>query len=140
MNTLTTVQFELPATYASLEPLGAQLRAALAQVDGMAEPDVMIYNIQLAADEIFANIAGHAYEGQADGSVKVTLTFDASSRTFSIDLHDTGAPFDPSSVPEPDLEALQEGGYGLFLVQHLMDGMTYSTGPEGNHWLLVKQL
>ena len=135
-----SIQFELPATYASLEPLSAQLRAALADIDGLAEPDITIYNIQLAADEIFANIAGHAYEGHPDGSVAVTLSFDAGSRTFTIDLHDTGAPFDPSSVPEPDLEALQEGGYGLFLVQSLMDDMIYSTGPEGNHWLLVKQL
>ena len=134
------IQFELPATYASLEPLGTQLRAVLADIDGLTEPDITIYNIQLAADEIFANIAGHAYEGRADGSVTVTLSFNAASRAFTIDLHDTGAPFDPSSVPEPDLEALQEGGYGLFLVQTLMDDMVYSSGPEGNHWKLVKQL
>ena len=59
-----TTRFDLPAAYSSLETLGERLRTALAHIDGMPEPNVTIYNIQLAVDEIFANIAGHAYEGR----------------------------------------------------------------------------
>ena len=140
MSQIDATRFELPAAYSSLEALSDRLRAVLEGIDGMPEPNVTIYNIQLAADEIFANIAGHAYEGRAAGWVSISLTFDLASRCFSIELHDTGAPFDPSSVPAPDLEALQEGGYGLFLAQALMDDVIYTTKPDGNRWLLIKQL
>lgn len=133
-------QFYLPAAYSSLEALGEWLRAVLAHIEDMPEPHVTIYNIQLAADEIFANIAGHAYEGRADGQVAITLVFDAESRQFTIEMHDTGSPFDPTDVPEPDLEALQEGGYGLFLAQNLMDDVIYSSKPDGNRWLLSKRI
>jgi hypothetical protein len=88
----------------------------------------------------FANIAGHAYEGRTDGWVSVSLAFDAVSRSFSIELLDTGTPFDPSSVAAPDLEALQEGGYGLFLARSLIDDVIYTTKPDGNRWRLVKKL
>jgi anti-sigma regulatory factor (Ser/Thr protein kinase) len=140
MNGSDPTRFELPAAYSSLEALGERLRATLARIDGLPEPDVTIYNIQLAADEIFANIAGHAYEDRADGWVSVSLAFDAASRRFMVELHDTGAPFDPSSVPAPDLDTLSEGGYGLFLAQTLMDDVIYTTRPDGNCWLLIKQL
>ena len=140
MNALNRIQFDLPASYASLEPLGTRLRAVLAHIEGVAEPGVTSYNIQLAATEIFANIAGHAYAGREDGWVSICLAFDAASRDFSIELHDTGAPFDPTEVPLPNLEELQEGGFGLFLAQNLMDDVMYNTQPDGNHWLLTKRI
>jgi anti-sigma regulatory factor (Ser/Thr protein kinase) len=116
------------------------VRAALEDIGGVPEPDITIYNVQLAANEIFANIAGHAYAGRSDGRVAVVLMFDATTRRFAIEFHDTGAPFDEASVQTPDLENLHEGGYGLFLAQSLMDMVTYTAGTDSNCWLLAKQL
>jgi serine/threonine-protein kinase RsbW len=53
-------------------------------------------------------------------------------------LADTGRPFDPAAIPEPDLTEGQVGGYGLFLDQQLMDKVTNQPRPDGNHWRLAK--
>lgn len=140
MKQANVILLELPAAYSSLETLRDELRAMLTDIDGMLEPDVTIYNIQLAVNEIFTNIAEHAYADRSDGQVAVTLLFNDESRQFTIVLHDTGASFDPSTVPAPDLESPQEGGYGLFIVRSLMDDVIYTSGPDGNLWQLVKQL
>jgi serine/threonine-protein kinase RsbW len=135
-----TIQCDLLATYSNLELLSDLVRTMLLQIDGIAEPDITIYNMQLAADEIFANIAGHAYEGRNDGKIIVTLIFDEPTRRFTIEFYDTGASFEPSDVPIPDVEDLPEGGFGLFLAQQLMDELKYTPLPSGNYWHLVKQL
>ena len=97
-----SIQFNLPAAYSSLETLSDRLRAMLDRSVGLPEPKVTIYNLQLVADEIFANITEHAYAGRTNGQVAITLTFSDESRCFTIEMHDTGISFDPTSVPAPD--------------------------------------
>jgi serine/threonine-protein kinase RsbW len=46
-----------------------------------------------------------------------------------ITITDYGGSFDPSAVPAPDLDALPEGGLGLFIIESFMDDVVYSPGP-----------
>ena len=59
---------------------------------------------------------------------------------FSAELADTGKPFDPSVVPEPDPTVLQEHGFGLFLIEQLMDKVEYDSRDGTNRWRLIKKL
>ena len=101
-----------------------------------------IFKVQLAVDEACTNIFEHAYSGK--GGI-VAISCELQDNDFVITLRDSGIPFDPSSVPPPDLEAdLDErsiGGLGIFLMRKLMDDVSYNCDPEkGNELTLRKRL
>ncbi|NWG07859.1 MAG: ATP-binding protein [Chloroflexi bacterium] len=104
----------------------------IAREGGFGDKDV--YNIQLATDEAASNIIEHAYEGVSDGVLE--LSCGMKDDTITIILVDHGEPFDPSSIPMPDLKAdLSErkiGGLGIFLMRKLMDEVRYDSHPEKN--------
>jgi serine/threonine-protein kinase RsbW len=59
-------------------------------------------------------------------------------------LRDHGRPFDPSNVPEPNvnaaLEDREEGGLGLYLIRKLMDEVDFEFTPDsGNVLIMVKR-
>lgn len=135
-----TIRLELPATNKFLNVLGACLDGVIERIDEVAEPRITAYNIQLAVNEIVANIIAHAYAGRTDGRVDMVLTVVEEPRRLIIDLYDTGISFDPTEVPEPDLEDVQIHGYGLFLARSLMDDVIYNPRPDGNSWRLIKQI
>jgi len=105
---------------------------SIARDGGFSDKD--IYNIQLATDEAASNIIEHAYEGVSDGILE--LSCGMLDDTIKIVLTDHGEPFDPGSIPMPDLKAdLTErkiGGLGIFLMRKLMDNVHYDSYPEKN--------
>jgi serine/threonine-protein kinase RsbW len=120
--------------------LGLCLQGILERVDGLAEPEVTIYNVQLAAQEICTNIVDHAYDGQLGGRIAVAIAVAHDPPRLVVEVCDTGRSFDPGSVPAPNLEQAQVHGYGLFLVHSLMDDVSYEALQPGNRWRLVKNL
>jgi anti-sigma regulatory factor (Ser/Thr protein kinase) len=62
-----------------------------------------------------------------------------SGKGITIQLTDTsGRKFEAESVPVPDIEGLQVRGYGMFLVEQLMDKVEYQHQPDCNRWTLTK--
>jgi serine/threonine-protein kinase RsbW len=107
---------------------------------GFGELD--IYAVELAVDEACANIIEHAYGGEGIGDIQCTCLVNTDKLT--IILRDHGKPFDPESVPEPNLKApieeLQPGGAGLFLMRKMMDEVEFNFDSEkGNVLRLVKR-
>jgi serine/threonine-protein kinase RsbW len=105
--------------------------------------DKEIYAIQLAADEASSNIIEHAYAGTTGGKLEIELS--VSDKELKITMRDHGKPFDPSSVPEPNVKAdLSErkiGGLGMYLMRKLMDEVSYESSPEtGNTLTMIKRI
>jgi serine/threonine-protein kinase RsbW len=95
----------------------------------------------MAVDEACTNIIEHAYGGEGRGDIECTCQIE--SDRLIVRLCDHGRPFDPSSVPEPDinasLEERTEGGLGLFLIRKLMDEVHFEfTAESGNVLTMVK--
>ncbi len=132
-------RFEIPATFKYLNVVSNSLTAILEQVDDLPERANLTYNIVLAVHEVCTNIVEHAYAGN-DGKIKIDVCLNEQSRSLRVDLYDTGQPFDLIEVTPPDLDEAPIRGYGLFLVQELMDEVTYKSGQENNHWCLTKHL
>jgi serine/threonine-protein kinase RsbW len=92
----------------------------------------------LAVDEASTNIIVHGYRGQ-DGTIEVEVAREGEN--LIIRLRDTAEPFDPTTVPPPDLTApLQErpiGGLGIQLVRQVMDGVSHRITPEGGNELTL---
>ena len=87
-----------------------------------------IFHVQMAVDEACSNVVEHAYRGQAIGDIK--LYCDCRAGEWTIIIRDTGRPFNPDAVPEPDpktnLEDVKTGGLGLYFMRQLMDEVEFS--------------
>ncbi len=140
MNGGDVIYLELPATLKYLNVLGACLAEILARAEAIVEPELTIYNMQLAAHEICTNIVDHAYRGRDDGRILIKFMLENQPLKLVMEIRDTGCTFDPAAVPHPRFDETQIRGYGLYLVNKLMDEVAYRTGPDGNHWHLVKHL
>jgi anti-sigma regulatory factor (Ser/Thr protein kinase) len=102
-----------------------------------------LYEIELAVDEACANVVEHAYLGEEQGEMAVSCYLQG--QMFAIRVCDWGTGFDPNAVETPDVEApLEErglGGLGLFIVQRVMDEVTFSFDPGcGSKLLMSKRL
>ena len=107
---------EVPLLAEWVEQLGEEL--------GLEMPEV--FQLNLALEEAVVNVMNYAYEdsGLIDLSAKVV-----DSEIIFV-LEDSGKAFDPTKVEDPDITLSAEdrdiGGLGIFLVQQLMSGVTYS--------------
>lgn len=129
---------KLPARYRNLGILSTCIDLILAALPEPAQQEQAIYGIKLAVHEVANNVIDHAY-GHEQGVLDISFEFDAATHCFTAHLYDTGAAFDASKAPAPDLDIPHESGYGLFLAEQLMDEVTYQRQPAGNHWRLVKR-
>jgi serine/threonine-protein kinase RsbW len=134
------VKSTFEANYESLETI-RDFVGRSAEQSGLSERDV--YAVQLATDEAVTNIIQHAFGGE--GNDEINIECDISPGKMTITIHDRGKPFDPGSVPEPNVKAeLKDrkiGGLGMYLIRNMMDEVHYTSSPErGNTLRLVKHL
>jgi|AGTN01.2.fsa_nt_gi Anti-sigma regulatory factor (Ser/Thr protein kinase) len=103
--------------------------------------DLPAYDIQLAVDEITTNIVKHAYK-ERTGHIWVACYCLGSE--FHIVVKDEGQPFDPSTMPPPDLTSELEkrnvGGLGIYFVRRVMTRMSHEYRDSMNIVTMVKNL
>lgn len=111
---------------------------------GFQEDDV--FHVQMAVDEACSNVIEHAYGGDIRGNIDLSCQL-ADNGDLQIDIRDSGRPFDPDEIPEPqigsgqvDLDAMKVGGLGLFFMRKLMDEVSFRFDEQsGNHLTMVKR-
>lgn len=97
--------------------------------------------IDVAVDEIFANVSCYAYEG---GTGMLTVRFEAleSPAGAKITFIDSGVAFDPLAKEDPDLGGTSEerkiGGLGIFMVKKTMDSVSYERLDGRNIFSMTK--
>jgi serine/threonine-protein kinase RsbW len=80
-----------------------------------------------AIGEAFNNVVLHSYAGRPAGDVVVEINW--TRNEIVMQITDDGLSFDPKQVELPDLDALPEGGMGLFIIRSFMDEVDYQAGP-----------
>jgi serine/threonine-protein kinase RsbW len=133
------VVLTIPADYRLINVVGACIRTMLGQLDNQLIQEGLIYNIELAVHETCTNIIEHAYAG-SPGRIRVEARIVESPPQLIITLHDTGHGFEMHEIQTPDPANPRTKGYGLFLVNTLMDEVFYHSNETSNHWQLVKNL
>ena len=112
-------------------------------LEGLDCPMKAQMQIDVAIDELLANIASYAY-GAGTGEVTVRVDFEADTRTVSITFIDSGVAYDPSVKSDPDVtltaEEREVGGLGIFLVKKTMDDMTYRFEDGKNVLTIYKHI
>ncbi|HSN78452.1 MAG TPA: anti-sigma regulatory factor [Anaerolineae bacterium] len=132
--------FVVPGTVESLGPIREFVRSKAAEA-GLDKKRT--YRLQLAVDEIAANIALHGYEEQGlAGDIEVQA--EVGPDRLTITLVDSAIPYDPfSRVMPSDLDApLQDraiGGLGVFLAINNVNEFLYRFNDGQNHNIFVVQ-
>ncbi len=97
--------------------------------------------IDVAAEEIFVNIANYAYKPDK-GMAKVRVEVCDDPLQVSITFIDRGIQYDPLAKEDPDVtlsaEDRQIGGLGIFLVKNTMDDLSYQY-IDGSNILTLKK-
>jgi serine/threonine-protein kinase RsbW len=95
---------------------------------------------ELALQELLTNLVEHAYEGNPSGQIIVTFTY--SPEQLLIETKDTGSPANVNlnTIEMPTPLDMAEGGYGLAIIQSVMDEVRHRYQHGSNHWQLMKKL
>ena len=131
------IEQTIPAKLDQLEALSNKIGSLFASRKDIEDADAVTYAAQMAVHELCVNIIEHAYadyEGYIGMKIRLTQT------QFIAELCDRGHSFEPEAVAEPALGAPQVRGYGMFLIQSLMDEVRYKSNIGRNTWRLVKEL
>ncbi len=113
----------LPARLDSLPGLLSPVRACAV---GRGLSPQRVNDLELCLEEAVVNVFRYAYP---DGPGEVEVVCRPGTREFTIEIVDQGIPFNPLSLPSPDLDAdIQRrpvGGLGVFLIRTLVDEVRY---------------
>lgn len=95
----------------------------------------LVFQLNLALEELVTNIICHAYDDELPHLIRVTLGHDGGRVTAEVE--DDGRPFDPfADAPTPDLEQELDdrpvGGLGVHLIRSFMEEVGYRREGERN--------
>jgi sigma-B regulation protein RsbU (phosphoserine phosphatase) len=138
--TMLAIRYQQPALF---------MRNDIQQIPTLAEwvewlniPTELSMSVNLALEEIVANVMLYAYPHNRNGRVLVESWRNRGAIYFAIT--DSGIEFDPTAQKEADTtlpaEEREIGGLGIHIVRHLMDEITYRRQDGQNILILAKQL
>ena len=108
------------------------------RVAAAAAPADCVDDLVQAVDEAATNAINHGYRGD-DGWLDVDI--EVADGRCVVTLEDGATPFDPTTVPEPDLSvpplARRPGGMGIHLIREATDAVTYRPRPGGGNILTM---
>ena len=121
----------------------ARLREAVvgfAQEKSLSED--IIFVLDLCLEELVTNVIFYGYEDQNQHSIDVSLNLVEGS--LILQIIDDGKEFDPTHLPEPNLDIpLEErkiGGLGVHLVRNYVDSMEYKREDGQNILTIMKKI
>ena len=104
------------------------VREACQALWGPAASEDAINELELAVDEATSNIIRHAYACEQGRPIELRVEGDADQAIVS--LYHCGRDFDHTAVAPPTFKG-QEGGFGIYLIQRLVDEVTYLHNDQG---------
>jgi len=136
---MNSKRFELEVD-SKLESLSIINDSITRELKGIGAGERSIFEVQMAVDEACTNIIQYAYPEQKG---TITLICELVNDEFTVTIRDRGKPFDPSSVPAPDLHAdlskRRVGGLGIYFMRKMMDEVSYNFHAEGGNELTMRK-
>ena len=132
-----SVSIDIPADVRYLDTVSVCLEALIDRMAVDTHTDDNKFSVRLAVHEVCTNIIEHAYHWEP-GRIKIVITIFNSPKKIEVELFDQGSSALLDHVKQPNLEEPQVKGYGLYLIEHLVDELVYSRENDMNRWRLVK--
>lgn len=137
---ITMKELNTPAEIAALNTVIAFIDE---QLEAVGCPMKIQMQLELAAEEIFVNIASYAY-APGTGSALIRMGIADDPLTAVIIFTDSGVQYDPLAKEDPDIHMSAKerkiGGLGIFLTKKTMDEVTYEYKDGHNILTLKKRL
>ena len=99
------------------------------------------FAVNLAIDELLTNTISYGYDDDEEAH-RIEVILRLEGKTLVVAIVDDSAPFDPTEMCEPDLDAPMGGremdGLGMLLVNRTMDGVEYRRRDGCNVVTLTK--
>ena len=94
----------------------------------------------LAVDEAVSNIIMHGFKSHADGDIELEVRHQPEA--ILVQIRDNAPLFDPTRGSNPHLEISPlerdtPGGFGVFLLNHLVDKIAYRVTDDGRNELTM---
>ncbi len=104
---------------------------------------MLTFNLNLVLEEAVTNVIMYAYPQDEDHTMTLKTWTEQSDNIIVFELKDQGKPFNPiEEAPEVDTtlsaDERQIGGLGIFLINKIMDDVTYRY-EEGSNILTMKK-
>jgi len=123
----------------------AELDNVLSFADSILEelgcPPGAQMQIDIAIEEIFVNIAHHAYP-EGEGEAVICISDDRDNNCVTVIFEDQGIRYDPLRNEDPDITLPAEdrpvGGLGIFIVRKSMDEVSYEY-KDGKNILTIRK-
>ncbi len=112
-----------------LEAIDDARRWASGHARRAALDETAIADVELAMTEALSNVIVHSYDAR-DGE-QVLLSLDIDDERLALGIRDCGRPFEPERYVPPQLGEPAESGYGIFLIEQLMDEVTRAPLDDG---------
>lgn len=108
-------------------------------------PEFILEDILLSCDEAATNIVMHGYKGvEAESDPMILCGVTVANKKITIHFQDNGKEFIRKEVKPPSVQANlkgeRRGGFGVFLMEKLMDKVDYFREGRTNHWHLEKSI
>ena len=112
------------------------------QVEQYNCPDKVKFQLEVAVEENFVNIAHYAYRPEQAGTATVRCCVGGDPIQVTIQFLDNGTPFNPLAKKDADITLSAEdrriGGLGILMVKKSMDTVDY-TYEDGKNILTIKK-
>ena len=99
-----------------------------------------VTNLNLVMEEAVSNVINYAFSDTENHLINIALEYEAPY--LKICISDDGRPFDPTSQEAPDTTlAVEErpiGGLGVFLINQMMDEVSYWRENDKNIFTMSK--
>ena len=104
-------------------------------------PPAQALAFELALEEVFMNVVMH---GLPAGAARIEVLLVLVGNSLTMTVQDDGPPFNPLSVPAPDVTADLDqravGGQGVFLMRSMMDTVSYQRVGAQNQLTMTKHI
>lgn len=131
------VEIEIQASFQAMRRVDEALRNFLGS---FGAPGLVIDDCELALHELVTNLIVHACHG--DETQAITVRMAVENDTLLVETIDQGEPAQVNlkAVEMPDPDDLAEGGYGLAIIQALVDSLEHRYENAQNIWTLRKKI
>jgi serine/threonine-protein kinase RsbW len=103
-------------------------------------PESLLSDLRLCLDELLVNVVNHA-KLPSEAVIEVRYRLDPGG--VWAEIADPGPPFDPLSLPDPNVDAPLDdrvpGGLGIYFVRSLMDEVVYERRQSRNLLRVAKR-
>lgn len=90
-----------------------------------------ISQIELAGNEVVANIIKHAYAGRTGQKIQIKARQAIDSISFR--FYDWGEKFNPDAVAPPSFDGSREGGFGIHIITQSVSNLAFTTDKDGTN-------